>query len=123
MIMNGLHSLTIAVMKGEKKQEAKGIEKRTLERSESMSRSRAPETTETTESLETAATAETPETAGISGTPGRCGITAERPRRVVIPETLGQLAMLMTTETGKAEMSIGKRTRTRKNRAAMAETT
>lgn len=57
--MNGLHSHMIGVTKGEKKLEAKGIEKRTPEKTESLNM-----TIGMTENLETAATGEILETAG-----------------------------------------------------------
>lgn len=60
--MNELHSLMIGVMKGGKRLEAKGIEKRTQEKNESMNRIRALlETTEMTENLETVGIGEMPE--------------------------------------------------------------
>lgn len=59
--MNELHSLMIGVMKGGKRLEAKGIEKRTQEMNENMNKIRALlETTEMTESLETVETGEMP---------------------------------------------------------------
>lgn len=62
MIMSELHSLTIGVMRGGKRLEAKGIEKRTREKNESMNRIRALlETTEMTESLEMVGIGEIPE--------------------------------------------------------------
>lgn len=70
--MNGLHSHMIGVTKGGKKLEAKGIEKRTQEKSESLNM-----TTEMTENHETAETGETLETAGNLETPETCG-TPER---------------------------------------------
>lgn len=70
--MNGLHSHMIGVTKGGKKLEAKGIEKRTQEKSESLNM-----TTGMTENHETAETGETPETAGNLETPETCG-TPER---------------------------------------------
>lgn len=70
--MNGLHSHMIGVTKGGKKLEAKGIEKRTPEKSESLSM-----TTGMTENHETAGTGETLETAGSLETPETCG-TPER---------------------------------------------
>lgn len=57
--MNGLHSHMIGVTKGGKKLEAKGIEKRTPEKTESQNT-----TTEMTENLETAGTEEILEIAG-----------------------------------------------------------
>lgn len=60
--MNELHSLMIGVMKGGKRLEAKGIEKRTQEMNESMNRIRALlETTEKTENLEMSGIEEMPE--------------------------------------------------------------
>lgn len=70
--MNGLHSHMIGVTKGGKKLEAKGIEKRTQEKSESLNM-----TTGMTENHETAETGETLETAGNLETPETCG-TPER---------------------------------------------
>lgn len=59
--MNELHSLMIGVMKGGKRLEAKGIEKRTQEMNENTNKIRALlETTEMTESLETVGTGEMP---------------------------------------------------------------
>lgn len=57
--MNALHSHMIGVMKGGKKLEAKGIEKRTPEKTESLNM-----TIGMTENLETAGTGEILETAG-----------------------------------------------------------
>lgn len=57
--MNGLHSHMIGVTKGGKKLEAKGIEKRTPEKTESLNM-----TIGMTENLETAGTGEILETAG-----------------------------------------------------------
>lgn len=60
--MNELHSLMIGVMKEEKRQEAKEIEKRTQEKNESMNKIRALlETTEMTENLEMVGIEEMPE--------------------------------------------------------------
>lgn len=70
--MNGLHSHMIGVTKGGKKLEAKGIEKRTQEKSASPNM-----TTGMTENHETAETGETLETAGNLETPETCG-TPER---------------------------------------------
>lgn len=59
--MNELHNLMIVVMKGGKRLEAKGIEKRT-EKNVSMNRIRALlETTEKTENLEMVGIGEMPE--------------------------------------------------------------
>lgn len=60
--MNELHSLMIGVMKEGKRPEAKGIEKRTQEKNESMNKIRALlETTERTENLEMVGIEEIPE--------------------------------------------------------------
>lgn len=60
--MNELHNLMIVVMKGGKRLEAKGIEKRTQEKNVSMNRIRALlETTEKTENLEMVGIGEMPE--------------------------------------------------------------
>lgn len=122
--MNELHSHMIGVMKGGKRLEAKGIEKRMLEKNETMNRTRARrETTEMIGSLETAGTGEMPETAGNSGTRGRCGTTAEMPRRAEISEIPGPLVTPTTTGTETVETLIERRMHTRKNPGVMAETT
>lgn len=66
--MNELHSLMIGVMKEGKRREAKGIEKRTQEKNESMNKIRALlETTEMTENLEMVGIEEMPETLETDG--------------------------------------------------------
>lgn len=60
--MNELHSLMIGVMRGGKRLEGKGIEKRTQGKNESMNRIRVlPETIEMTENLEMVGIGEMPE--------------------------------------------------------------
>lgn len=66
--MNELHSHMIGVMKGGKRLEAKGIEKRTQEKKENMNRIRALlETTEMKENLEMVGTVVMPETLETAG--------------------------------------------------------